>query len=403
MKLPPLIVAVTGSNGKTSTTEYIAELAKKTGRTVITNYEGSNQTEGIVTLFIKNATLSGRVRADIAIIESDERYCQYTFSFFTPQCIVVTNLFRDQMTRNGHNEYVFDELKKGLPVRATLILNADDPLSSALASGREDVIYFGIDPHIFGEEEREPVGNDGSFCPVCTGVMKYSSRMMYHLGWYYCSSCGYARKKTKHSVTSLINDMIVIDGIYDVKPQMLNAMFASNVLAAFTVGVEVFKLSEETAGETLNGYILKNDRVVRFISGGHRGMFMLAKHENTMAYNMTLRTIVKSRSKAKTVVIIFDQLSRKYTANDISWLWDVDFELLKDECIKVIAVSGAFAYDLAVRLLAAGIGEDTIKIIPDIKTMTDSLPDIAVGEIFAMTCFTDVRKFMGRIERQRKV
>lgn len=397
LQLPPTIIAVTGSNGKTSTTEYIYELAKKTKKRVISNYEGSNQIEGITTLFARNSTLKGKVKADIAIIESDERFCQYTFSFFKPQYIVITNLFRDQMTRNGHNEYVYDELKKGLPLEATLVLNADDPLSASYSKGREDVIFFGLDSFAFEEEDFSLVSKDSNYCIMCGAPLKYSSHIMYQLGHYYCSSCDYRREDTNHSVTSIINDKIVIDGLYDIKPQMLNQMFAANVVAAFTVGVEVFNLSEEVVSETLDGYVLKNDRVRRFHVASHNGLFMLSKHENTMAYNMSIRSIVKSKSKEKTVVIIFDLLSRKYIANDISWLWDVDFELLHNERIVSIVVSGAFAYDLATRLIFAGVDEGIIHIIPDIKSMTDSLDKTAIGDIFAMTCFTDVKKFMTRV------
>jgi len=198
-------------------------------------------------------------------------------------------------------------------------------------------------------------------------------------------------------VTSLINDKLVIDSLYDIKPQMLNIMFSGNIVASYTVGVEVFNLSPEVVCETLDGYVLKNDRVVRFSAGEHKGMFMLSKHENTMAYNMSIRSIIESRSQVKTVVLIFDLLSRKYVANDISWLWDVDFELLNDDRVKSIVVSGAFAYDLATRLIFAGINQDIIQINPDIRSMTTSLRNTAQGDIFALTCFTDVKKFMGSL------
>lgn len=398
MKLPELIIAVTGSNGKTSTTEYVTKLARKTRRIVISNYEGSNQIDGIVTLFAKHSTLSGRVKADIAIVESDERFCQYTFSFFTPTYIVITNLFRDQMTRNGHNEYVFDELKKGLPKISTLILNADDPLSSAFSLDREEVIYFGIDTDVFEDKNSKSICSDRDYCIVCGGLLRYTSHLTYHLGHYQCTSCGFVRGDTTHSVTSLALDRLVIDSLYEIKPQMLNAMFAANITAAFTVGVEVLKLPEEIVVETLDGYTLTNERLLFFNAGNHKGMFMLSKHENTMAYNMSIRSIVESRSKEKTVVIVFDLLSRKYTATDISWIWDVDFELLNDDRVALIILSGAFAYDLATRMIIAGVNEQKIHIEPNINSMTEKLADTAKGDIFAMTCFTDVKKLMTRFK-----
>ena len=74
VQLPSHIIAVTGSNGKTSTVEMIAAILRAGGKTVVYNEEGSNQIEGVTTLVLTHASLTGRVRADVLLIESDERY-----------------------------------------------------------------------------------------------------------------------------------------------------------------------------------------------------------------------------------------------------------------------------------------------------------------------------------------
>nr|AGS51995.1 putative amino acid ligase found clustered with an amidotransferase [uncultured bacterium contig00006] len=403
MRLPATIVAVTGSNGKTSTTELILRLAQSTGRTAISNSEGSNQTEGVVTLFLKHCSLLGRVRADIAVIESDERYCQYTFRQFAPHYIVVTNLFRDQLTRNGNNEFVCKELKKGLPAFSTLILNADDPLSASLGLNRDNVVYFAVDPIAFMESRGAPHAyDDGCRCPVCCGLMDYSYRTHNHLGAYACSFCGYARREPDHLLTNISGRSFVVDSLYDISPQMVNTMFANNIIAAFTAGTEAFGLTGEEIAQALSDYRLTNQRITEFRLGEHEGILMLSKHENSLSYNGALAATVNSRSKQKTAVIIFDQLSRKYIANDISWLWDIDFELLSDDRVKMVMLSGMFAHDLAARLAYAGIDQQKVRVQPDINAAVEYLRRNAVGELFVMTCFTDIGKFTSRLGEDEK-
>ena len=139
VQLPSHIIAVTGSNGKTSTVEMIAAILRAGGKTVVYNEEGSNQIEGVTTLVLTHASLTGRVRADVLLIESDERYAAQSFRYFHPTEFVITNLYRDQLTRNGHPEWVYDAILPALHPETELILNADDPLSSCFARGHEKV------------------------------------------------------------------------------------------------------------------------------------------------------------------------------------------------------------------------------------------------------------------------
>lgn len=136
VQLPPHIIAVTGSNGKTSTVEMIATVLRGQGKNVIYNAEGSNQVEGVTTLILTHATL-GKVNADVLLLESDERYAAHSFKYFHPTEFVITNLYRDQLTRNGHPESVFDAILPAIHPDTELILNGDDPLSSCFAIGHE--------------------------------------------------------------------------------------------------------------------------------------------------------------------------------------------------------------------------------------------------------------------------
>ena len=64
LELPKLSIAVTGSNGKTSTVEMIAHVLTSNGLKVAYNKEGSNQIEGVTTFLIGDSTMKGKVKSD---------------------------------------------------------------------------------------------------------------------------------------------------------------------------------------------------------------------------------------------------------------------------------------------------------------------------------------------------
>ena len=92
VQLPEHIIAVTGSNGKTSTVEMIAAILRADGKHVVYNEEGANQIEGVTTLLLTHATFGGKVKADVLLIESDERYAAQSFKFFHPTEFVINQL-----------------------------------------------------------------------------------------------------------------------------------------------------------------------------------------------------------------------------------------------------------------------------------------------------------------------
>ena len=114
VKLPEQVIAVTGSNGKTSTVEMIAQVMRKSGKKVIWNKEGSNQIAGVTAIILSNCTFGGKVKGDVLLLESDERYAKYSFKFFAPTHYIITNLYRDQLTRNGHPEWVYESVKESI-------------------------------------------------------------------------------------------------------------------------------------------------------------------------------------------------------------------------------------------------------------------------------------------------
>ncbi len=396
IKLPKYVIAVTGSNGKTSTVEMIKEVLEKSGLSVAYNGEGSNQIEGVTTFILDNCTLSGVVKKDVVLLESDERYARHTFKHFVPTHYVITNLYRDQMTRNGHPEWMFDIIKDSIHDGSLLILNCDDPLVNAF--GDKTSIYFGMDEFNGSTKINTSVYDDGVYCPKCKHKMTYDFYHYNHIGSYKCTNCGYKRNEPKYKISDVNLDAgyLVLDNKYKINLALKSIYNAYNILATYALSREV-GIKPEIIVETLNNYILKNGRVVEFSIGDKLGTLLTSKHENSISYGQSLR-VAANYKKDVTALVMVDAISRKYFTSETSWLWDIDFELLNSSNIKKIVITGRYASDIAQRFLYANIDFNKVYIQKDIPKAINYLKDNAIGHIFAITCFSDQHKLLNRVE-----
>ncbi len=398
INLPDYIVAVTGSNGKTSTVEMIAHILQESGKTVAWNKEGSNQIEGVTTLILGSCTLFGNVKSDILLIESDERFAKYTFKYITPTHYVITNLYRDQLTRNGHPEWVYNAIKDSIHPETQLILNADDPMVSCFGYGRDDVIWFGVGDIESDTTEFCGVYNDGAYCPNCKAPMTYTKYHYDHIGNYKCTSCGHKRNDTEYTVTksNLDKGEITINGKYNISLSLKSLYNVYNILAAFTVA-SIVGIDKDSIAKHLSNYVLKNFRVVTFELGSRKGTLVTSKHENSISYNQSLSLAASDKDKCD-VLIIVDAISRKYFTGDVSWLWDINFDLLQSDNVKNIVLSGTYCYDLATRFSFSDVSADKIKIIESIESAVDYLDNDSKEKIYVITCFSDKEKFLGKVK-----
>lgn len=396
--LPEDIIVVTGSNGKTSTTELIYNVLKDNGYSVGCNLEGSNQTEGVTTMILNSCNLKGEVDKDVLVIESDERYLRHTLKFFKPKYLVVTNLYRDQMTRNGHPELIYDIIDEAVSDGIKLILNTDDPLSSLYGYQKENVTYFGMNENALSTKENTSVYNDGKYCPNCKKEMKYLYYNYAHIGGYICEHCGHKRNEPHYAVTDidLKTGEVKINDKYNLKIGLRSIYNAYNSLAAFAV-TSLMGVKPENIINTLNDYIMKNDRVQTFKIGDHSGMLLTSKHENSISYNQSISYVV-NEDKPCTVVFIVDAVSRKYFTSETSWLWDIDFEKVNSLCIKKVVLAGKYVHDLQSRFSYSDIDMSKVIVSSDLDKMMQEVKDNAIGDIYVITCFSDRNKFMDRIK-----
>ena len=394
LQLPKDVIAITGSNGKTSTVEMVAGILKAAGKQVVYNKEGSNQIEGVTTMLLNSATLSGKVKGDIVLLESDERYARHTFKHIKPSMFAITNLYRDQLTRNAHPFHIYNIIGDAVSLipNAQLVLNADDPIVRNFGFQRENVVYFGMDRNGLSTENTDALYNDCHYCPRCKQEMQYDFFHYAHLGSYRCA-CGYSRPETSYAV----EEMDLEAGYITINGSRLSLDFSSkynvyNLLAAYTV-TSLVGIDKDIITAQLNDFVMKNGRLVRFDCAGNEGLLITSKHENSTSYNQSLGYVAMQKEKS-TLVIIVDAISRKYYTSETSWLWDISFEMLENTNVEKIILSGKYAYDLAQRFEFAGITTAEIIVQPDLNLMAELLKNETHRKLYCVTCFSDKDKLL---------
>lgn len=356
----PCLICVTGTNGKTTTTNIIADVLTCAGFKVVSNRYGSNINTGVAASLTHSVGVFGKPRVDFCVLEVDERFSRLILPFIKPDFLVVTNLFRDSLKRNAHPEYIFGILDTFVPKSTKLILNADCLQSSRLLKDNKRV-FFGIDKLKGDVKECVNLINDFSFCPVCFTKLKYEYLRYHHIGKAYCPSCGFCSYDADCRITSLDlknKTMTVLrNGKTAQFPVINDALFnIYNELAAITLLYEV-GISEKTVNEALLKTEITETRYSETQFKGVSLIRTMAKGQNSVAASRAF-DFVGSKKEERSVFIMLDDIyERKDSSEFIGWIYDADFEFLIKPEIKQIILAGPRCLDYKLRLLIAGADE----------------------------------------------
>lgn len=146
--LPLGVVFVTGSNGKSTTTNMLVGVLRAHGMRVFTNPSGANLPQGIASALLATVPLDGRVRDDIAVLEVDEAYGVGLADRLAPTDLVLLNLQIDQLNRFHEPDRVYGMLERiRNAARRRVIVNAADPNTAELgraARPDQEVVVFDV-------------------------------------------------------------------------------------------------------------------------------------------------------------------------------------------------------------------------------------------------------------------
>lgn len=361
------IITITGTNGKSTTSGLIAHILETAHQNVVHNLKGANMLTGVANVFA--LSIAPLKRYDYAVIESDEAYLTKLYDYMKSDYLVVTNLFRDQLDRYGELNTTAEFIKNAIDKNPDLklILNADDPIVATFDRTKY-AVYYGFEnvEYDCSYEHKSNAPSEVFNC-MCGEELKYSKQFFAQQGHYYCPKCGYKRHECNYSAdVKVYNDYSVLTvrnrGIsFEFKVNLAGLYNAYNALAAISLGFET-GMNQEEIQKSLDTYQAIFGRTEKRTINGNPAVIQLIK--NPTGASEVLKTV---DLKSNIVIAINDNYA---DGRDISWLWDSDFEQLKN-AEKLVITSGCRANDMATRLKYAGIPQEKIIVEPNIKKAID--------------------------------
>ena len=382
-RLPQGSVAVSATNGKTTTTAMVAEILRPHVR-VAHNDSGANLVSGVA-----SALLEAR-DAELGLFEVDEGALPEVSRRVRPKALLLCNLFRDQLDRYGELELVAGRWRAAVAAlpHAQLVVNGDDPQVGALA--RPGGRVFGLDDPRVARPALQHAA-DSKYCLRCGTPYEYAAAYVGHLGDYRCPNCGHARPPL--DVTARDIELRGLDGaaftlvaaegearvelrlpgLYNV----YNALGAASLAVALGIGLDDVR-------DGLARFSAAFGRFERIPIGDRRVLMLLIK--NPAGANEAIRTLVEGAASRVAVIALNDGIA---DGRDVSWIWDVDFEPLLDGLDRLVA-SGSRAAELALRFAYGGFDRDRIEVVPSLDAALDRGLELtpAGGELTVLPTYT---------------
>jgi UDP-N-acetylmuramyl tripeptide synthase len=356
------VTLVTGTNGKTTTTRLIAAALGVLGQPVASNSFGANMEEGLA------AALAGDRGAPFAVLEVDEKYLPRVKDATAPRVVVLLNLSRDQMDRAAEIWLLARRWRDTL-ARATgtqVVANADDPLVAWAASAAPSVTWVSA-----GQRWRE----DSWCCPRCGSHLRRDG------GDWRCGECGYGRPP----VSWLLDGGKVVDSAgraHDLDLALPGRANRSNAVIALAVA-EVFRIDAARALPALRQVTSVAGRYTQVQRHGRSVRLLLAK--NPAGWLEAFDVLAPPPTP-----VMLSVNAQEPDGKDTSWLWDVDYRVLRG---RRIFVAGERRLDLAVRLEADEVAFELADGIDDAVDRVSGALDVLAN----YTAFQQIRAALGRV------
>lgn len=381
---PKTVIAVTGTNGKTTVSNLLNSILQINGYSVTNNSLGSNVQAGIATALLADSTFTGKAKKDIAVLEVDERSSLRIYPYLKPDYLICNNVMRDSLARNAHTEFISYIINSALPETTKVILNADDLICALLAPNNKERTYFGLE--IDKTNEPGPAYlQDIVYCPKCGAPLEAEYIRYNHIGRLGCTSCDLRSPSPDFVITDIDreaqtftlkhhNDTETYKLINDNVVNLYN--FCGLIALLHSIGLSY----DEIARGFEQSEIVKT-RYDQIHSGDLTVTMQLSKGQNPTACARCFSYVAKCPGENKAIIFINDDFE---DSESPCWFYDSNYSYLTDPSINQIIFSGPRCKDQYLRALLAGVPAEKIRTISDPTAGTDILDTTASQDIYVL-------------------
>jgi UDP-N-acetylmuramoyl-L-alanyl-D-glutamate--2,6-diaminopimelate ligase len=401
---PAKIIAVTGSNGKTTVSNLLNDVLTGQGHRVLNNQLGSNVAAGIASSLLTGSGIFGKSKYEMAVLEVDERSSRRIYPFVKPDYLVITNLFRDSPMRNAHPQYIAGFIEGTVPKTTRLILNADDLISSRICPDNPRV-YFGLDRMETDVTDCINHINDVQICPDCCGELVYDYRRYHHIGKAHCRDCDFKSPESDYFATDIDTAAMAMT-VSDKAGKETYRLLSDSIFNIYNMVTVIATLRElGMTHEAIKAGLEKTKIVETRYNAQKAGdvtvVMQMSKDKNALAGSRAF-DYISSLPGDKEIILMMNCIhDQQHWSENVTWLYDCDFEFLNKDNIKRIVCTGPRAKDYYLRLLLAGVPEDRLRCTPS-EMDAPSLLAYAPGESVCLFYGTDALDLVYRVQGRIK-
>lgn len=381
---PKTVIAVTGTNGKTTVSNLLNSILLENGYSVTNNSLGSNVQAGVATALLEDATFLGKAKKEIAVLEIDERSSLRIYPYIKPDYLICNNIMRDSLARNAHTEFISYIINKALPSSTKVILNADDLVCATLAPNNTERIYFGLDIDKTNEPGPEYL-QDIVYCPKCGEKLNAEYIRYNHIGRLRCSQCDFASPVPDFLITDLCREKNTFTVTHHGKSETYN-LINDNIVNLYNFCGVIALLTcvgltyEQIAVGFSQSEIVKT-RYDKINAGKLTVTMQLSKGQNPTACARCFSYVAKCPGENKAIIFVGDDFE---ASESPCWLFDSNYTYLKDPSINQIIFSGPRCKDQYLRAQIAGVPTEKIHIVNDSKSGTEILDTAVSKDIYIL-------------------